>query len=188
MAQLIWWNADGFACACSTCTLPEAAQKESDLRRFASRLLDEAVMKPLSKTDRLRSLHLRLRLLREEGLPGPDCARSLYDAVQVCEHEQGASKAAANDAAKEALAGYAKLAAAEYVRGGNFGEAADIKDMLRQKGHTSQNTAEGQEELNELWAKLDSLDALEYGTQEDRDEWEEAQVEAARGELERISS
>lgn len=183
----IWSNADGFTCACSTCSLPEAAQKESDLRRFASRLLDEAVMKPLSKTDRLRSLHLRLRLLREEGLPGPDCARSLNDAVQVCEHEQGERSSDANDA-NEALAGYAKLAAAEYVRGGNFGEAAEIESTLKKKGQSSTKNAGSQEELKELWARLDSLDALDYETQEAREEWEEAQVEAARGELERISS
>ena len=74
----------GFDCTCTTCQRDPVTRKESDLARVICQLIDDWIPKERDLRTTLIGIHLRLRLLCEEGLAGPDVARTLNDAVQVC--------------------------------------------------------------------------------------------------------
>lgn len=109
-----------FLCQCSTCTHPN--YHESDRRRQAARNLDDMVPKTKSFKKRLQMIHLRLQLLFEEGLIGPDMARSLNDAVQIC----------AMEGEWEQTRRYAHLSAKMYLRGGNVAASEESRKWIEE--------------------------------------------------------
>lgn len=176
--------ADGFDCQCDTCTLPPEPQRASDVRRVAAQLLDEEAGQQRPPQDRLRLLHLRLRLLEQERLMGPDRARSLYDCVQVCLHaledgdedEEGGQRRSTAER-QGRFKKYARLASAEFARGGNSVEAARLQAMAGDERETSPDV------LAEIWAELNADQALGFASAEERSKWDNAKLKDAESQV-----
>lgn len=149
--------------------MPEAEQRESDNLRLSCRLLDEHAGKGMPKLERLRVLHLRLNLLAKEGLLGPDRARSLWDATQVCMHSMSSigedQDPETMEEKAETLQMYAACCSLEFARGGNVAESKRLAVMAGGRARTGAN--------EEMWSTLDDLKKLRYVSEEERIAWEE---------------
>jgi len=81
---------------------------------------------------------IRLHFLNEEGLRGPDCARSLNDAVQICAAEGEWDRESA----------YARLASETYNMGGNFEAANEVARYIEAPRTHPQA---GKKQKNNVW-------------------------------------
>jgi len=138
--------------------------------------LDDLVTRERKYLKRLQALHLRIQLLEEEGLVGPDCARSLNDAIQITAMEGDLDR----------LQKYSHLAVGMYKRGGNTEAAKEARQwVVDSKAHpaaSKKNTANPKEPLakqdeNEMLADLEV--SLGFTTEEQR-AFREQILEAAK--------
>jgi hypothetical protein len=127
---------DLFECHCDTCDLPLKEQQKSDLRRQMAHDLDALLPKERRFTRLMLAVHLRLRLLLEEGLDGPDVARTCNDALQLCARAGKLRRAAS----------FARLAVHQYRLSGNLEAVRELEPFMRRpQDHPQYSHAEGAE-------------------------------------------
>lgn len=72
---------------------------------------------------------------------------------------------------------YARLAAAEFARGGNKAEAERLQEMVGERQIPSEETAK------DIWKRLDAPEELGYACEEERWAWQGAKLKEAERHL-----
>ena len=112
---------DNFICHCETCDLPMKEQQKSDLRRLMAKNIDILLAKERDFNRLMMGVNLRIRVLLEEGLDGPDVARSLNDALQLCTREGHLVLASC----------FARLAVDRYLFTGNLEAVQELTPLIK---------------------------------------------------------